>query len=681
MASDRVRAQNRKVFYAVTYFLLVIAVMAGSAFAYNIPTSRVLTNASYQSTPWYGYAGTNNTIPSAGAAVNCVTNYGVPTDGVTNARSAIQNCVNGISGGQVAYLPAGTYIIGSTITMPSNKVLRGAGMGVTILKASGFSGTFTGIVDFQGTSGSHFGTGINIASGYTKGSKSITLSSSHTYSVGDIIIVDQLNDTLGTYGLVVNPAGTSGTCSEAEKCGRDKGTRMLGETNKITSINGLTLGLEVPLAWTFQSALTPQVSKLEKVVKNAGLESLTLDMNNISGTTGLTVYDASDSWVYQVEVKNTIYTVAHLHMGYRNTIKGCIFGPENATGGNNQGYGLLLTGAMGHTLIEDNIFIDMHSCIMHGGASTGNVIAYNYFVAKTQSGTWSAAIRPHDGHPLMNLYEGNIGVGTVIFDNDWGSMSHFTLFRNRFGLTAPLSGKSSGHLIYTMQRATYQNYIGNVLGIGSETVYEYVAADKADYGNSSIFKTGYSSEGDNTASGNDATVFSTMLRHMNYDYKTATTKACGDSGEPGCQGGDKDSSISNSLYLFAKPSWWGGQPWPPIGPDVTGYVASIPAKDRFDGAPPPVSHTVTPSAGPNGSISPNTPRTVNDGTTATFTVTPNAGYTASVGGTCGGTLTGSTYITNSVTSNCTVVASFALIPGGTQTRPGPVPDPVNVTSP
>lgn len=69
--------------------------------------------------------------------------------------------------------------------------------------------------------------------------------------------------------------------------------------------------------------------------------------------------------------------------------------------------------------------------------------------------------------------------------------------------------------------------------------------------------------------------------------------------------------------------------------------------------------TVTPSAGPGGSITPSASQTVSAGATTTFTVTPNAGYTAFVGGTCGGSLNGLIYTTNAITANCTVVASFA----------------------
>ena len=70
------------------------------------------------------------------------------------------------------------------------------------------------------------------------------------------------------------------------------------------------------------------------------------------------------------------------------------------------------------------------------------------------------------------------------------------------------------------------------------------------------------------------------------------------------------------------------------------------------------TRTVTPSAGANGSISPNTAQTVSSGNIAIFTVTPSAGYVAIVGGTCGGNLVGTTYTTSAITADCTVAATF-----------------------
>jgi hypothetical protein len=86
------------------------------------------------------------------------------------------------------------------------------------------------------------------------------------------------------------------------------------------------------------------------------------------------------------------------------------------------------------------------------------------------------------------------------------------------------------------------------------------------------------------------------------------------------------------------------------------------------------SYTVTPSAGANGSIAPNTPQIVASGNTIQFTVTPNNGYTATVGGTCGGTLVGAIYTTNAINGNCTVKAYFNPAGGGTQKRPQSPPD-------
>jgi hypothetical protein len=83
------------------------------------------------------------------------------------------------------------------------------------------------------------------------------------------------------------------------------------------------------------------------------------------------------------------------------------------------------------------------------------------------------------------------------------------------------------------------------------------------------------------------------------------------------------------------------------------------------------TYTVTPSAGPNGSMYPNAPQSVSNGLAISFDVTPNGGYAASVGGTCGGTLSGSTYTTKAVTADCTVLVTFTAI--DTTTRPSPPP--------
>ncbi len=72
------------------------------------------------------------------------------------------------------------------------------------------------------------------------------------------------------------------------------------------------------------------------------------------------------------------------------------------------------------------------------------------------------------------------------------------------------------------------------------------------------------------------------------------------------------------------------------------------------------TYTVTPTAGPNGSVSPAIPQSVNYNQTASFTITPDTGYHIALVSGCTGTLNGNTYITGPVTADCTVSATFAI---------------------
>jgi hypothetical protein len=106
--------------------------------------------------------------------------------------------------------------------------------------------------------------------------------------------------------------------------------------------------------------------------------------------------------------------------------------------------------------------------------------------------------------------------------------------------------------------------------------------------------------------------------------------------------------VSGKLYV----SLPGGQP-----------STTLPIVEVYQISPPTgTQHTITASAGSNGSISPSGSVQISSGNTQQFVVTPGSGYSASVGGTCGGTLSSNTYTTSSITANCTVTATFTLIP-------------------
>lgn len=87
------------------------------------------------------------------------------------------------------------------------------------------------------------------------------------------------------------------------------------------------------------------------------------------------------------------------------------------------------------------------------------------------------------------------------------------------------------------------------------------------------------------------------------------------------------------------------------------------------------SHEVTPTAGPNGAISPSSPQYGKTGETLSFTVTPAVGFVVgAVGGTCGGTLSGTIFTTSPLTTSCTVAATFVAAVSDTDGDGDNLPD-------
>jgi len=86
----------------------------------------------------------------------------------------------------------------------------------------------------------------------------------------------------------------------------------------------------------------------------------------------------------------------------------------------------------------------------------------------------------------------------------------------------------------------------------------------------SIWKLGYQAgEWEQAA---DPKVLSTVLRGGNYDYVTNSVHWENIASQ----------TIPKSMYLSGKPSFFGSTPWPPIGPDVSGYLNKIPARACYD---------------------------------------------------------------------------------------------------
>jgi hypothetical protein len=244
--------------------------------------------------------------------------------------------------------------------------------------------------------------------------------------------------------------------------------------------------------------------------------------------------------------------------------------------GPGRGYGVFLGQAATACWIENCIFEKLSLPISLEGATSGNVISYNYFgvIYYNDAASGRNTIGWHGSHDKMNLVEGNYCADKIMADDYWGTSSHNTLFRNRIFNQPGKSQLQWG--IDLWNRQTYYNIVGNILGTpGVENIYELKKSYSSEV---SIYRLGRHDAGRDIIGEQTA---KTLLRHGNYDTVGKSVR-----WDPAIA----DRVIPASLVHATKPSWWpdvSQVPWPPIGPDLAGPTNyhRIPAHLIHDGVP------------------------------------------------------------------------------------------------
>jgi hypothetical protein len=487
---------------------------------------------------------------------------------------AIAACSNG-----VVYLNAGTYVLTGGISFRGrhNVTLRGAGPDRTTLVFTGRDGCHGINASICMAGSSNVWTGnvpaANIRSwtaGYTKGATELTLDSTAGMSVGMILVLDQLDDAVETGTVLVS----HDRVIENVSAGRSGRAQM--QFVKVTAINGtrvtISPGLHMP---NWRASQQPQVwwwGTLAATSFMNGVENLALDHASSTGTTGIGFFNAYASWVKNVKSLNSNRNHVWLWPSARIEIRDSYFyGTRNAA---SQSYGVE-TYMTSDNLVVNNIFQHVTAPLMTG-VSSGSVFAYNYLIdMHYTNANWMMAgiFGAHDVGSGMNLFEGNVA-NAFLMDLYHGPGALATVFRNRLtGTEGSKTSNTTAMSIWGYSRLV--NVVGNVLGTaGYHSVYETSRGPQGVTGNPnrSIYLLGYSDVGEGTSAccPYDQLAVSTLLRWGNYDYATTTTRWR--STELPSGHAVPSQVLPASLFLSAKPIWWGMMPWPAIGPDVTGGV-------------------------------------------------------------------------------------------------------------
>jgi Pectate lyase superfamily protein len=552
-------------------------------------------------------------------------------NGTTDATAAINNAIQAAGDAaaatgvrQVVYLPPGTYRTAATIQMNrSDVVLRGAGPAATkIVSANATWGITLGIVWPTYPQS----TAWNVVGSVPKGTKAITLANADAQNiqVGDIVQIDQQDGTYvwlwdghyrkrqpqstgsgvdGPFTSVppdnaVDFTSTSAPGGPWRSVGQqvEVAAKTVGPANTVLTLSGV-------IHIDFNAARYPQVFHTatrrtasrgnQTGTQYAGIEDLYLTG---AANNSILAWNVAYCWIKNVEIDGKLVAGDPSHPGaggpgieldhaFRCVVRDSYVHHSRRMLNNAGSYGVLVGDGSSDNLIENNIAIWFDKPLILITSGGGNVIGYNYVDQAIIMGTpWqeNAIDGAHNTFSHFDLFEGN-WAANIGSDSTHGNAGWMTFFRNyatgRNSIPYDIGGQTG--LPYQNLRAAgadawsrEHTFVGNVLNavdVGSGLTYEATASSHPS--GTPVYRLGDNGNGGSGGVWDDGTAASLVYRHANYDNVSNTVVY-----DPGVSRRD----LPNSLYLTAKPQFFGSLTWPWVDPAGTQRVGVLPAKQRFD---------------------------------------------------------------------------------------------------
>jgi hypothetical protein len=374
--------------------------------------------------------------------------------------------------------------------------------------------------------------------------------------------------------------------------------RPINEIKQIASVSGNTVTFTSPLTISYRTGhnaqLTPYstdpntnghaANNLDVHVSNAGVEDLSL-LGGADG--GLRFETAAYSWARAIEVTQWLGEGVAINHSFRIELRDSYIHTGSWPEQGGAGYAVSLAVGSSEVLIENNILIDVCKNMVFRSSGAGSVVAYNYaddsFEFTVPTWVEVGLNASHMAGPHHVLFEGNLSHNA---DSDYthGNAIYLTFFRNYLtGQRRHLTDQAGVRAIGLAYGSWWDSFVGNIMGRPGQMarwVYDdpSMATNTAVWGHGgkgNIWILGYDPERWKMAP--DPKTLSTVIRSGNFDYLT---------NEVVWTSGLKSQTLPPSLYLSAKPGFFGDYPWPWVDPTGSTKLQTLPAKARFDAGTP-----------------------------------------------------------------------------------------------
>ncbi|MBK9519499.1 MAG: hypothetical protein IPO09_19625 [Anaeromyxobacter sp.] len=563
-------------------------------------------------------------------------NYG---NGVTDATNAINDAITragaaaSAANPQVVYLPPGVYRTSATVRNNQNYVVvRGAGPEATRIVSS------AGGAPAVSLGGRYsYAAAVDLVADAPKGSRSLTVASAASFSVGDVLLIDQIdgpavatgdghfwNGSLwlgdGHYtkrqpgqsdiwGPVSSgtPWGGSGTWLQiVNHNAQNTGPwRSVSQSLEVVAKSGTLLTTRDPLHLDFTVARAAQVFKIVSgkplsTTDNLGTHHSGFEELAVAGgsNNNISMFNVAYCWLRHVESDGERISGDATHPGmtgisvsvshaYRSVVRDSyVHHASNIVNGGGA-YGIGVQAGSSENLIENNICVWLNKPIVMNVSGGGNVVGYNYVDNAMINGTaWqeNAINGCHQAFSHSDLFEGN-HTPNIGSDSTHGSAGFHLFFRNyatgRNSMPYNI-GSGTGLPTQNLRAAGVDalsrehTFLGNVLMGG--TVYEHTPSAHA--GGTPVFKLGDNGNGGAGGVWDSGQAASFTYRNGNWDNV---------SGAVVWDAGTSRRDLPRSLYLVAKPAFFGAAAWPwldPTGATAADRVKLLPAQVRYAAGTP-----------------------------------------------------------------------------------------------
>ncbi|MFC5323381.1 right-handed parallel beta-helix repeat-containing protein [Bradyrhizobium oligotrophicum] len=374
--------------------------------------------------------------------------------------------------------------------------------------------------------------------------------------------------------------------------------RATAEIKEIASVSGSAVTFTSPLTISYrishQAQLTPYstdpnsgghaANNLDIHIAHAGVENLSI----LGGADGALRFEAAAySWAKSIEVTQWLGEGVAIDNSFRVELRDSHIHAGSWPQPGGAGYAISLAWGSSEVLIENNILVDVCKNMVFRSSGAGSVVGYNYvddsFDFDNPGWVEVGINASHMAGSHHVLFEGNLSHNA---DSDYthGNAIYLTFFRNHLtGQRQRLDDRSGIRTAGLAYGSWWDSFVGNVLGRpGRMRGWTYddpsMRSNTALWGRGgvgSVWMLGYDPERWTMAP--DPKTLATVIRGGNFDYLTSKTVwADGLPAQP----------LPPSLYLNAKPGFFGNLPWPWVDPTGDAKLQTLPAKARLDAGTP-----------------------------------------------------------------------------------------------